>query len=260
MKRCVVRVMVCVVVGVVVNVLVSWGCVSGHVAIATVLRVPGAGTLPVDQSWPVMVPEDWPSGWRSFLRVTSFGVRYSVLSASREPVTYSVTELAAGWPVLAVSSYEWEANVFVTGRYGRFTPLRVHPPTWHWGVEVSHLMGAKLRGSWKTELWLPLRPVWPGYVINVAVYGVAAWVVVFGPGVMNRAWRRKRGLCAACGYEVAGIVGVCPECGVEKKMEGKAEPSPVTQSGNIVSHAQSSAGEGALTDASRQASTLPGGE
>ena len=41
MKRCVVRMMVCLVVGVVVNVLVAWGCVSRDVAIAPVLRVPG---------------------------------------------------------------------------------------------------------------------------------------------------------------------------------------------------------------------------
>ncbi len=60
----------------------------------------------------------------------------------------------------------------------------------------------------------PLRPIWPGAILNSLFYGV----ILFG---LCRAWialkrrrRSKRNLCARCAYSLDGIASpACPECG-----------------------------------------------
>lgn len=65
---------------------------------------------------------------------------------------------------------------------------------------------------------IPLRPLWPGLLGNVAVWS-SAWVaLVWGPGSLIR-WRRRRaGRCEHCGYNLAGLAqpAVCPECGTPR--------------------------------------------
>lgn len=62
---------------------------------------------------------------------------------------------------------------------------------------------------------LPLRPIWPGLLINTLFYALIAgclWPVPFG---LRRVLRRRRNLCIRCGYARAGIApdAACPECG-----------------------------------------------
>lgn len=65
---------------------------------------------------------------------------------------------------------------------------------------------------------LPLRPVWPGFAVNWAVFG-GVWVVMLVvPGLVWRAVRgerrRRDGRCPVCGYELGGkLVEGCSECG-----------------------------------------------
>lgn len=62
---------------------------------------------------------------------------------------------------------------------------------------------------------LPLSPIWSGLLVNTALYGTAAWLVAFGPGVVRRALRRRRKACQACGYDLRALPR-CPECGQER--------------------------------------------
>lgn len=59
---------------------------------------------------------------------------------------------------------------------------------------------------------LPYRPMWPGFVINTALYGGIPWLLICGPFVLRRHRRRKRKQCVKCGYPI-GKSDVCTECG-----------------------------------------------
>ncbi len=62
---------------------------------------------------------------------------------------------------------------------------------------------------------LPLRPIWSGLAVNVAIFAAIWWVALTGVPAARRALRRKRGWCPWCGYDREGLAAgaVCPECG-----------------------------------------------
>ena len=90
-----------------------------------------------------------------------------------------------------------------------------------------------LRGVWvvsgdpPTSRWLPttprgwaipIRPLWPGLMMNTIVYAVLAWTLWSAlrmPRAYRRRRRQKRNQCLACGYSRAGLAesAACPECG-----------------------------------------------
>lgn len=66
---------------------------------------------------------------------------------------------------------------------------------------------------------LPLTPAWAGMAGDTALYGAAAWIVLYGPGILRRRARAKRGACTECGYP-RGMGTVCPECGCGVTLAG----------------------------------------
>jgi hypothetical protein len=59
---------------------------------------------------------------------------------------------------------------------------------------------------------IPLRPLWPGFVINTALFALVPWMLLMVPIWLRALWRRRRRLCTACGYPV-GAGSTCTECG-----------------------------------------------
>jgi len=61
---------------------------------------------------------------------------------------------------------------------------------------------------------IPLRPILPGFIINTLFYAAIWFAILFAPGMIRRALRRRRGRCVKCGYDLRGeINNGCPECG-----------------------------------------------
>lgn len=98
------------------------------------------------------------------------------------------------------------------------------PPTYrvmrvHTGIVLSRSDLSGALDAYRTRL-VPLRPLWPGFVLNAAFYTIA-WaticIVALGPGTVRHALRRHRGQCLACGYDLRSIISDrCPECGRDR--------------------------------------------
>lgn len=62
---------------------------------------------------------------------------------------------------------------------------------------------------------LPARPLWPGLIANTSVYAVGWAGLLVILDWRRHVWRRARGRCVGCGYELRGLTpgAACPECG-----------------------------------------------
>lgn len=110
----------------------------------------------------------------------------------------SLFERAAGWPWLAVVE-RWSS----TGS-GSPTPIAA--------MELSLRATAGPNPLARTTL--AFMPVWPGFLMDVMLYGLAWTVVIAGAILVRRKVRAAAGKCESCGYDSRGLkCGVCPECG-----------------------------------------------
>jgi hypothetical protein len=76
------------------------------------------------------------------------------------------------------------------------------------------------RDVFTKNLCLPLRPIPSGFIINTVAYGIIVFVVQLVTACLRSCWRRRRGLCDRCGYDLRGITEQCPECGYGMDTDG----------------------------------------
>jgi hypothetical protein len=122
-------------------------------------------------------------------------------------------EHATGWPALA----GWYSMRFVytsgafNAEFEGAIEFPATPPSRPFGVA----QGGAIRA-------LPLRPIWPGLLINTAFYAILWLLPLGGLRAARRAWRRHRGRCPACAYHLVGLTPApdsrvtCPECGAQE--------------------------------------------
>ncbi len=103
---------------------------------------------------------------------------------------------ARGWPMLALAH---EVNFAASQNTGA-PALRFGAPS----VTIRH--------DWTRAI--PLRPIWPGFVLNTMLFA-GVWLSLICLAVTSRRYyRRRRGLCVNCGYDLRGeFARGCPECG-----------------------------------------------
>ncbi len=210
MRRHAKRIAVCVVIGVVVNVLVAWGCIL----------VPRPWPVAAYQEqavtcWNFKAPAWWPPpdyGSKKHKAGVSHQWLYvkTTDSPSREFETHGISIGLPFRTLRSVWAYAWELE-------GSDAVTAVEPQREY--ATSPFLDGMPLpsvlqHGDLKNTL-LPIMPIWLGFSANTLLYGALAWGVLFAPGVVRRWRRRRRGACVGCGYDLKGIApgGVCPECG-----------------------------------------------
>ena len=103
-------------------------------------------------------------------------------------------------------------------RYALYCRLAPHYP---FGSAQESAFGAIAASDPGDSLYeailLPYLPYWPGLIADTLFFAaVFAGVHQLG-GVGSRWRRRRRGACAACGYDLSGITGPCPERGKERE-------------------------------------------
>lgn len=109
-----------------------------------------------------------------------------------------------GWPMIALT-YRFSGKGVGTATTGTVKGGIPLPP--------------RNTGAWYDARALPLKPVWDGLLVDAATWGVVWVAVIIGLRSVRGWWRSKQGRCRACGYDLSGAVGVCPECG-----HGQAAP------------------------------------
>jgi len=191
-RRWVVRVVVCLLLGAVVNVAVAWGCV---VCGPSSLTTPGTGahTYASDLfGYPTFVSGDFD------IRVLGYQqVELTNAGSGMQGANVWRAEFAhrAGWPMFAVSGTSF-------GEYRDQRPSEL-PSRWllEFGQPASTL-----------RVELPYRLVWPGSAINTVFYAVMLWLLFAAPFTLRRRRRVRKGLCVKCAYPV-GESDICTECG-----------------------------------------------
>jgi hypothetical protein len=186
LRRALLRVLLFAAIGAGATVLVAWFCLHGHIAAIGTFESEG----PLE--WVAPVPRGWPkeplsTSWATYTakRVGLHRLQLWRFEAAHHEELNQL-RISCGLPLLAMTGY---ANASDAGSSVR---------------GFVSLPGASL----------PILPLWPGFLVDTAFWGGAAFLVCSVPGFVRRRARRRRGRCVRCGYELAGVGGgVCPECG-----------------------------------------------
>jgi hypothetical protein len=191
--------LICLLLGVVLTVGVAW--------VAASLAQPHG---PYRKSacptrWPIRECDAWPPP--TYKRWLSQGPASALVQVSHDPPgtpgtsgLTSLIRLSAGWPTCALASYD---TISIGHADAELSP-------WRRGLQIPERLVHEHRLQLPRRF--PLWPLWPGFAVDTASYAGLSWVVLFGPFAFRR-WRRgRRGGCARCGYDLAGL-DACPECG-----------------------------------------------
>ncbi len=207
------RVILCLAVGVVATYASAWLSFATSQSLTLIANPQKAGKA----EWMFVAPEGTPEPIGSGVTtITGAEFRYEQWNDDGlvfVPIAPSMPErmLVAnrhryGWPTLAIETRHWDA--YLDTALG----IRDEDPRY----ELSVFSTGVRVGSGPRRA--PLRPVWPGFLINTLLYAGAAWLLLALPEGWRIArgrsvWqRRRRGLCPACGYDLSGLTA-CPECG-----------------------------------------------
>ncbi len=203
MRRRLITIVAFVLAGAVANVAVAWGCAYYYAANPKSLANSPLRELSGSDAQPLVhrhlnlgAPRDYDYNAQTSL---GFGWRQRLLTAwppdeakfFSNPVNERVVAvICAGWPVLSLQGERHFEPGPVTYRFA-------------WLAQES------LVGEWR---FIPLRPIWPGFVANTVLYGALLWLAIPGLLVLRRLVRVRRGRCPGCGYPCSESA-VCSECG-----------------------------------------------
>jgi hypothetical protein len=215
---------ICLALGAVASYAVAWGLVlRTNFTSILAARYSLAGTVarttlpfePVDYDGSIYFPPSverldveaadigWGRSTRRFVNSSEPVVSESIVAGDLDLNFLTVYEERFGFPMQ--SAAKWSTHTLEVNAWPS-TPqpaARVLDGGW-WAF--SRLQGLD-------AVRFPLRPIWPGLIINSIVYSLAAWALWRGVAAMRARCRRKLGdVCLKCRYP-RGTSPVCTECG-----------------------------------------------
>ncbi len=199
MKRRLLIIAICLLLGAVVNLAVAWGiCSRSEWQLAI-------GGQPLSEvSWIVGSGGTVPDGATEQHRY-AFGEEsrwyFDRHAGNGSQLTSNIFAIYAwtGWPLRCFRGgwwFDYESN---TANYVD-------------SVQLPHRLG--IAGPWG-EPFLPKGVVWPGFAVNTICYATILWLLIRCPFALRRILRLlrlRRGLCPKCAYPM-GEAAVCTECG-----------------------------------------------
>jgi hypothetical protein len=213
MKRCAQSLFIFLLLGVIINVAVAWGCVWTN----TRANFGRSDLLDWTAPWPAPVPQDWMGPATQAYRISDLGMDVAFLwgAYGNRGRPSQLVFWRAGIPCKSLSWRTlWEEP---TGG-GKSIAIAILPMSsidWNGGLALSR---ASSNAKWPGPKRVPLRPIWPGFAINTVFYAAILWLLFAAPFAIRRRRRIKRGLCPACAYPV-GDSAVCTECGTPRMMK-----------------------------------------
>lgn len=167
-----------------------------------------------------------PPGWRYHHTTGRWPTPASAETAF--PFVWSRATLPAWW-----GRQEWvEKYTPAPSRTTLFESVGVPMRSMQMEWRVTGATSVDEYGMWKfppaaggPARYLPLLPLWPGFVLCTAFYALIAWALYRSPSVLRR-WRRLRlGDCPTCGYSLTGLspLAPCPECGAARDRRASAK-------------------------------------
>lgn len=184
----------CLFLGIFCNVICAWSfTLMGPIAPGTKHEVKEVS------AWLADVPPDWPSELNVCGQASGIGVTVKMVGvATPKGTDYFQTIFSYGWPF---RSMDLECRMVgdpngVTPKNSVVDAYQVSPHT----------------PPGRIHPYLPLRPIWGGFVGNSLIFGFLCWFWVCGIPILQRIDRRSRGVCSHCAYPT-GSGPVCTECG-----------------------------------------------
>jgi hypothetical protein len=183
----------CLVFGAIANVIVAWWITATDDSQWTYGGINGPPDDAQVAWWVANAPRDYPSVPGFVASKSMFGVWTEELCEDvplkglwRHPVA---ERRRAGWPFATLEGHKW-----------------CHPMDGALNAEVGvwHLFSDRP--------WLPLQPMWPGFVANTLFFGLLPFLPIALFVMTRRVLRSRRHQCLRCGYPV-GVSPVCTECG-----------------------------------------------
>lgn len=132
-------------------------------------------------------------------------------------LSLSITEHRTGLPLLSLRHVE----VIDSGSSPQISRERLFRVS-ALQLGVSNPFASRIQGlvrkPWNRARALPLEPLLPGAIINTLFYATVLGLVVSVTSHDRERRRRRKSLCAHCGYSIVGLAR-CPECGRDVAQE-----------------------------------------
>lgn len=173
--------------------------------------------------WPGPVPREWVKSAEGIVvhpqrmfSNRSVAWEWESLRGRDDLMKLEMNVWRIGWPVRSLAAYR---HVRVYPNVRQSTEVVKWRALWLQAWMNGYVQPPAKPGD-PPRVWA-MYPIWSGFALNTLIFAAVPAGMWWVGMRAKRTWRRRRGLCIHCGYELAGLA-MCPECGVPSGQSNKA--------------------------------------